>query len=344
MKSMMLTGIRKMEMKEVPEPQVVNPHDVKIRMKVAGVCGSDIHYYTHGRIGSQVVEYPFPVGHECAGTVIETGSGVTRVKPGDMVAIEPAMPCGECDQCLSGRPNTCRKLVFLGCPGQAEGCLKEFIVMPDSSCFRLKKNTNADQGAISEPLAIGVYSVVRAPSPLGRKIGILGFGPIGMSVFLAAKAGGAEKIYVTDKIPERLKIAQSEGADADFNPLHQNVEKEILGVENQGLDIVFECCGQQDAFDQGLNILKPGGTLMVVGIPELDRWSMGVDLTRRRELTVRFVRRQAECTEAALSMMEENIIDVGRMVTHRFAFENTKEAFDLVAAYAGGVMKAMIDF
>jgi L-iditol 2-dehydrogenase len=187
MKAMMLTGIRQMEMSEVPEPQITNPGQVRIKMLAVGICGSDIHYYTDGKIGTQVVEYPFIVGHEGSGIVTEVGKKVNRVKPGDIVAIDPAMPCHECDQCLSGRQHTCRKLKFLGCPGQAEGCLSEYIVMPEESCFPLKGNLTADQGAISEPLSIGVYSVRKSGGVKNLKTGILGFGPIGMSVMLAAK-------------------------------------------------------------------------------------------------------------------------------------------------------------
>jgi L-iditol 2-dehydrogenase len=344
MKSMMLTGIRQMEMAEVPEPEIINPRDVKIRMLVVGVCGSDIHYYTHGRIGSQVVKYPFPVGHEGAGVVVGTGKSVRRVKPGDVIAIDPAMPCGGCDQCLSGRPNTCRKLLFLGCPDQAEGCLKEYIVMPEGSCFPLTGTLTADHGVISEPLAIGVYSVERSVNLNGKRIGILGFGPVGMSVMLAARAQGAERIYITDKIDERLTIARKEGAFSVYNPLKEDIVSNILEAEQFGLDVVFECCGQQETFDQGIDILKPGSTMMVVGIPEFDRWMMSVDKTRRREITVRFVRRQAECTAKALAMMGSGQIDVSNMITHRFPFSKTKKAFDLVAAYGDGVMKAVIDF
>jgi L-iditol 2-dehydrogenase len=344
MKSMMLTGIRQMTMVDVPDPVIVSPGDVKIKMMVVGVCGSDIHYYTDGKIGSQIVKYPFPVGHEGAGIVVETGPAVTSVRPGDIIAIDPAMPCGECDQCLSGRPNTCRKLRFLGCPGQADGCLKEFIIMPEGSCFPLTGKLTADHGVISEPLAIGVYSVDRSINLKRKSVGILGFGPVGMSVMLAAKAQGAEKIYVTDKIDARLAIAQKEGAVSVYNPLQEDIVKKIFNAESFGLDVVFECCGQQDAFDQGIDLLKPGSNLMVVGIPEFDRWMMSVDKTRRKEITVRFVRRQAECTSKALDMMNKGKADISNMITHRFPFSKTQEAFDLVASYGDGVMKAMIDF
>jgi L-iditol 2-dehydrogenase len=344
MKAMMLTGIRKMEMKDVPEPVLKDPNDVKIRMLVLGICGSDIHYYTKGRIGSQIVKYPFTVGHECAGIVVETGPDVTRVRKGDIIAVEPAMWCGVCDQCLSGRHHTCRKLKFLGCPGQAEGSLSEFIVIPEDSCFPLPGHLTPDHGAISEPLAIGVYSVKKAGEIKDSKIGILGFGPIGMSVMLAAKAQEAGKIYITDKIDERLAIASKEKATWTSNPLKVKITEIIKEKEPLGLDIVFECCGQQEAVDQAIDILKPGGRLIIVGIPEFERWSLSVDNTRRREISIQFIRRQVDCVESALEMMNNGRIDVSNMVTHRFPFSKTRKGFDLVAGYSDGVMKAMIDF
>jgi len=284
------------------------------------------------------------VGHEGAGIVVETGKDVKRVKPGDAIAIEPAMPCWECDQCLSGRHHTCRRLRFLGCPGQAEGCLMEYIVMPEESCFPLSGRLTSDHGAISEPLAIGVYAVKKSGGVKGLDIGILGYGPIGMSVMLAAKADGAGSFTVTDKIQPRLAIALKEGATSLFNPLEEDFTAMLKQHHPFGLDVVFECCGQQEAFDQAVEILKPGGRLVVVGIPEFDRWSMNVELTRRKEISLQFIRRQVDCVETALTQMENGQIDVSNMVTHRFPLSATKEAFDLVAAYSDGVMKAMIDF
>jgi len=344
MKAMMLTGIRQMEMKEISRPAIVRPSDVLIKMSVVGVCGSDIHYYTQGQIGSQVVEYPFTVGHEGAGIVIETGSDVERVRPGDAIAIEPAMPCWECDQCLAGRHHTCRKLRFLGCPGQAEGCLMEYIVMPEDSCFPLYGGLHADHGSISEPLAIGVYAVKKSGGVKGLDVGILGFGPIGMSVLLAAKAEGAKSFTVTDKIQPRLALALKEGATAIFNPVKEDFVSMLTEHHPLGLDVVFECCGQQEAFDQAIDVLKPGGRLVVVGIPEFDEWSMNVERTRRKEISLQFIRRQVDCVETALDLMESGKINIANMVTHRFPFSGTKEAFDLVAEYGDGVMKVMIDF
>jgi len=343
MKAMMLTGIRQMEMREVPEPVIEDQGDVLIRMSVVGVCGSDIHYYTKGKIGSQVVNYPFTVGHEGAGVVVETGSSVKRVKPGDVVAIEPAISCHECDQCLAGRPHTCRKLRFLGCPGQAEGCLSEFIVMPEECCYPLPAGLNADHGSLSEPLSIGIYSLTHAGDLKYSRIAILGFGPIGLSVYLAAMADGAHNIFVTDKIDERLKIADREGAAYTGNPLRDKITEQIKSKVPPGLDIVFECCGQQEALDQAVQMLKPGGRLIIVGIPETEKWTLSVDDTRRKEISVFFVRREVDCVEKALDLIKSGKINSDNMITHRFPFKKTREAFDLVAAYRDGVMKAMID-
>ncbi len=341
---MKLTGIRQMEMMDVPTPSILKDRDVLIRMKTLGVCGSDIHYYVSGKIGSQVVEYPFAVGHEGAGQVEAVGKGVSMVKPGDRVAIEPAMPCWECDQCKAGRSHTCRNLRFLGCPGQAEGSLSEYIVMPETSCFKIPEQMTYDQAAISEPLAIGVYAVKQSIPMQGANVGILGFGPIGMSVLLPALAQGASEVFVSDKIDERLIIARDNGARLTVNADSEDVVDKIKKEVPELLDVVFECCGQQEAIDQALELLKPGGKLMIIGIPEFENWSLPADISRRKELCVQNVRRQNEAVQPALDMMATGEIAVDAMVTHRFEFKDSREAFDLVAGYKDGVMKAMIDF
>jgi L-iditol 2-dehydrogenase len=344
MKKSVLTGINKIAIIDAPVPEIRNGSDVLIRMVVVGVCGSDIHYYKTGRIGSQVVEYPFTVGHEGAGIVEAVGKNVKLVKPGDRVAIEPAVSCGECDQCKAGRPHTCRNLLFLGCPGQIEGNLAEFIVMPEKQCLKLKSNQSIDDGAISEPLAIGLYAVKQASLSGNETMGILGFGPIGMSVFQMAQARGSEKIFVSEKIDERGTMAAELGARWVGNPLKEDIAESISEKEPMLLDVVFECCGKQDAMDTALEILKPGGKLMVVGIPEFDRWSFMADVARRKEISIIHIRRQNNCAEETLEMLSDGQIDGSAMITHRFGFEDIDKAFDLVANYRDGVMKAMIDF
>ena len=216
--------------------------------------------------------------------------------------------------------------------------------MPEKNCFPLTGKLTPDHGAISEPLAIGVYAEKKSGGVKGLNIGIFGFGPIGMSVMLASKAQGVDNIYVTDIIDERLVIAGKVGAKLAGNPSKENIVAKIIHDEPLGLDLAFECCGKQEAFDQAIELLKPGGKLIVVGIPEFERWSMNVETTRRREISFQFIRRQVDCVEETLEMLKNGSIKIDNMVTHRFPFEKTKEAFDLVAGYRDGVMKAMIDF
>jgi len=342
MKTVVLTGIRGMELRDAEMPKIQAKTDVLLKVGVVGVCGSDVHYYTTGRIGSQIVKYPFRVGHEFAATVHETGSLVTMIRPGDRVAVDPAMSCGECDQCRSGRRHTCRRLRFLGCPGQAEGCLAEYVVMPEACCFPLGRSMSLEQGALAEPLSIGLYATRLAGVLPAWKIAVLGTGPIGLSVILCAKALGVEKIYATDRIQARLDAARRAGAIWTGNPEKEDVRGAIADAEPLLLDAVFECCGQQEALDQAVELLKPGGRLAIVGIPETDRVSFSIDLLRRKEISIQNVRRQNECFQEAINLIESGKVKPDFMVTHRFRLEHAKEAFDLVASYGDGVVKAMI--
>ena len=342
MKSIVLTGLSRIEISDRPVPEIENPGDVLIRMRSVGVCGSDIHYYRNGRIGSQVVQFPFVLGHEGAGVIEKTGSGVTALKPGDRVAIDPAMPCHNCDQCRDGRPHTCRNLRFLGCPGQAEGCLSEYIVMPASSCIVLPENVTMDQGALSEPLSIGLYTVRSAGDIKGKSVGILGSGPIGLSVLQSAIAVGAGEVYVTDKIDERLAVASGMGAAWAGNIDTTDVVRDILERKPEQLSVVFECCGQQEAADQAVQLLKPGGTLIIIGIPEFERWTFGSDDMRRKEISIRNIRRQNESINDTIQMIASGIIQPDTMQTHNFTLDETAEAFEVVSGYRDGVIKAMI--
>jgi L-iditol 2-dehydrogenase len=343
MKTAFLTGLRQMEIREEPKPAIRESQDVLIRVDVVGVCGSDVHYYTTGRIGSQVVQYPDSTGHECAGTVVEIGAEVKTLRVGDRVAVDPAMPCGKCDQCLAGRSHTCRKLRFLGCPGQAPGALSEYLVMPASSCFKIPDKMSLVQAALCEPLSIGLYAVRRAEMIDGTKVGILGSGPIGLSVLLGIQAmHKINIIYVTDLIDKRAAMAKHMGAKWTGIASQEKVVETIMKHEPLGLDYVFECAGQQETMDQAIEMLKPGGTLLMIGIPEVSRVSFNIDLMRRKEIRIQNIRRQNECVEPTIDLVGSGKMNADAMVTHHFPLERTKEAFDLVAGYQDGVVKAMI--
>jgi L-iditol 2-dehydrogenase len=342
MKAALLTGIRQFETRQVPDPEIINDVDVLIRIKTVGVCGSDIHYYNSGRIGSQIVQFPFIIGHEAAGIVEKTGKKVTRVKPGQRIAIDPAVSCGRCDQCKSGRENTCRELLFLGCPRQLEGCLCEYIVHPEKCCFQIKDNMTFEQATLSEPLAIGLYSVERSMLPANASVAILGVGPIGMSVFHVSRTKNVGSVFSTDKIEERLAFSRKLNPRWSGNPDRTDIVKDISSIEPLLLDVVYECSGDEQAIAQAVQLLKPGGTLVLVGITETDEISFPPHELRRKEITIINIRRQVHCTQKAIDMLDRGQINMDSMVTHRFPLEETKEAFDLVANYRDGVMKAVI--
>ncbi len=343
MKAIRLIGLKQMSMFEIPIPKFKTDSDVIIKMTHVGVCGSDVHYFTNGKIGKQIVEFPFTVGHEGSGIVESVGSKVTRVKPGDRIAIDPAMPCGLCDQCQTGRSHTCRKLRFLGCPKQAEGCLSEYIVMPENSCFPIHENLTLEDASLSEPLCVGYYGVKLSQMKPGANIGILGAGPIGRSVLASLQTFAPGKIYITDKLDYRLSLAREAGADWVGNPDKTDIVSQVKLQQPNMLDIVFECCGKQEAIDQAISLLKPGGKLMIIGIPESTHYSFSVDEMRHKEICIQNVRRQNECLDECLKLLSEGKIKVGNWVTHRFPLKETKDAFNLVANYQDGVMKAMIE-
>jgi len=343
MKAAVLTGLGRMELRQVPEPRIEKDTDVLLKIERVGVCGSDVHYFETGRIGSQVVEYPFIVGHECAATVAAVGKAVKHVKVGDQVVVEPAVPCHDCDQCRRGRENTCFGLRFLGTPGQGGGCLSELLVMPEECCLPSGGNLTLEQGALCEPLAIGFYSVRQARLPSGADIAILGAGPIGLSCMLCAKAEGVRTCYMTEKIPERVQTALQGGATWVGNPLKQGVVAAVLERQPLGVDVAFECAGQQETIDQAVDLLRPGGKLILVGIPREDRISFAIDKIRRKEVTIVNIRRQNGCTQATMDLVSSGKVRADFMVTHRFPLDRIQEAFELVAGYRDGVVKAMIE-
>jgi len=342
MKTALLTGIRQLEIREVPEPKLAQPTDVILRIDAVGVCGSDMHFYKTGRIGSQVVEYPATIGHECAGTIVAAGKSVTEFSVGQRVAVDPLLPCGRCDQCLGGRPHTCRNQSFMGSPGQWPGALAEYLSMPASCCHSIPDSMSMAQAAMVEPFSIGLYAQRMTRMRPGAKVGILGSGPIGLCILLACRAASECTTYVTDLLDERLDLARRLGADWTGNPKRADIVVALAKSEPLGMDFVFECAGQQETLDQALQLLKPGGTLLIVGIPEFDRVSFDIHLLRRKELDIRNVRRQNGCMAPAIDMMATGAVNLDGLGTHCFPFAKTKDALDLVADYRDGVIKALV--
>jgi len=343
MRAAFLTGIRQMEILETEVPRLEGPQQVRVRVERVGVCGSDVHYYLHGRIGDQILQYPASLGHECAGTVVEVGPGTRRVKVGDPVAIDPAIVCGQCDQCRAGRTNTCRQLRFLGGPGEAPGAVREYLVLPEENCFPIPDGLTLDHAVLAEPLSIGLYAVRLGRLQAGEKAAIFGCGPIGLSVLVWAKLLAGCSVYATDLLDERLAAALRYGADWAGNARQEDAAAAILRQEPLGVDCVFECSGDAACLAEGIRLAKPGGRILWVGIPPEEQVPTPTHLARRKEICIQWVRRQRYCMEPVLEAMHQGRFDPLGWITHRYPLDRIVEAFELVAHYQDGVLKAVME-
>ena len=220
--------------------------------------------------------------------------------------------------------------------------MAERLVMPAQCCFPVAEGMTAVQTTLIEPFSIGVYAQRMARLQDGAKIGILGSGPIGLCVLKACRAAARTSIYSTDLVAERLAAARESGADWTGNPRLDDVVAAIDKSEPHGLDFVFECAGEQETLDQALELLKPGGTLLIVGIPETERVSFSIDLLRRKELRIENVRRQNHCMAPAIEMVARGLVNLDRLATHHFPLAEAQAAFDLAGSYRDGVIKAIV--
>ena len=342
MKAAFVTGRRRMEIREVPMPRIQRDDEVLLKVDVVGVCGSDVHVYKTGQIGGLAAELPWIVGHECAGTVSTVGSAVRNLAPGTRVAVDPLIACGRCDQCLSGRRHTCRNQKFLATPGQAPGSLTEYIVLPADCCYPIGDSTSFVQAALSEPLAVALHARNLARIRPGQSAAVLGCGPIGLCVLATLRQAKAGRLYATDLLDYRLEAARRMGADWTGSPRRLDVAGSIGRAEPEGVDFAFDCAGQQETVDGGLRLLRPGGTMMLVGISEDERITIEIHPARRHELTLRNVRRQNDCVREALDMVAAEKVNLGLLATHDFALADSQAAFEMVSDYRDGVIKAMI--
>ena len=301
-----LTGPRRLEIREEPEPVLEDGRDVLVRIERVGVCGSDVHYFSEGGIGADRLQYPASVGHECAGTVAEVGPEVTNIKPGDRVAIDPAIACGQCDQCRSGRVNTCRNLQFMGCPGEAPGAAAEYRVLPAANCLKVPEGLSLDLAVLAEPLSIGLHAVRLGEVYPAARVAVLGAGPIGLSVLICAKLGAPCTVYVTDLIDQRLETARNLDARLDGQPKRRGRGRVDHPARAVGTGHRVRVLGDPACIDQAARLLTPGGHAGSGGqSPPAARIDIDPHTMRRGELVLKNVRRQRGCMVPALRLIAE---------------------------------------
>ncbi|XP_002736836.2 sorbitol dehydrogenase-like [Saccoglossus kowalevskii] len=333
-------GVLTVKTTETPTPA---KHEVLIAVDSVGICGTDVHIWMTGNFGDKIVKAPLILGHEPSGVVAALGEGVTRLKVGDRVAIEPSILCRTCDYCKRGRYNLCTDLKFCGVP-PTNGTLVRYYCHPDDLCHKLPDHVSLEEGAMLETLAVGVYACERAGVTLGSKILIGGAGSIGLVTLLTAKAMGATDIVVTDIDQSRLECAKQLGADYTMVADSKDVRKFAKKIEHAlGCmpDIAIECCGAPSSVQTGIYATKPGGVVCLVGLGPDDA-TIPISNAITREINIRTISHYGHGYPTALSMVASGKIDVKPLVTHKFPLAKSLDAFEAAKKGENGTIRVMI--
>jgi L-iditol 2-dehydrogenase len=341
MRASRLHGIRDLRIEELPRP-VPGPGQVLLRVASVGVCGSDVHYYLHGRIGTQVVTGPIILGHEFSAWVAGLSPGVRDLSVGQLVAVDPGISCGHCEPCLQGHPNLCPHVRFCGTP-PVDGVFAEYTLMPAANCYPLPAEVGPVEGAMLEPLGIALYSVDLAHLRAGQTVAVLGAGPIGLLIAAVARAAGATTIHMTEPLPHRRQFALKYVADQALDPAATDVVAEIMRLTaGRGVDVAFEAAGASDTPEQAAAVARIGGKVILTGIPTDDTLLLNASTVRHKGLTLKVVRRMKHTYPRAIRLVQAGLVDLKQLASHNFPLERVADAFELVANYEDGVLRAII--
>lgn len=304
-------GAEDLRVVDVPTPQP-GPGEVLVRLGAAGICGSDMHYYFHGRNGSFVIREPLVAGHEASGVVAAVGAGVTRVKAGDRIAVNPSKPCGHCAGCREGRENLCSNMRFLGSASvfpHMHGTFREYFLMPDTNCVPVHTDVSLAEIAMSEPFSIALHSAHRAGNLLGKRVLITGSGTIGCMMTLAAKLAGASHVAITDVVDHPLEVAKQVGADLAVRTDRLPKDGRLSDLVGEP-DVAFEVSGAPSAMTACLETVRRGGIVVQVGTLPPDGFHLNANLIMARELDVRGSFRFGNVFEHSVRSIAERRVDV----------------------------------
>lgn len=330
---------RKALMKEKPEPGAIvkevdipklGPKDVLVRVKAAAICGTDIHIYNWNEWAAARVKPPMIFGHEFCGEVVDTGSAVTQVKPGDLVAGETHIPCGKCFQCRTGAQHICRDMAILGV--HTDGAFTDYAVIPEICAWRLPPGTDPEIGAIYEPFGVAAHGVLMH-NLAGSSVAVFGCGPIGLFAVGIARTAGASQVYAVDVVDFRLEMAKQMGATATFNPTREDVPAAILDqTKGAGVDYFIDLSGSPAAVKQGFTILRNGGAVSLIGLPSTE---VKLDLTRDiiyKEARVfgSTGRGMFDTWYKVTALLGNGQVNAARVITHRFRLSEFERAFEVL--------------
>ncbi len=339
MRAVLQHGIHDIRLEEMAPP-IPAPGEVLIRVHSVTICASDLHIYSEGNVGGVKWDRPFVPGHEAAG-IVEDANG-TDLAVGTPVVFDPAASCFNCDMCNEGLYHLCRNLKFLDLP-PVHGAMRELVTWPANRAFALPESLDMAVAPLIEPLCVAVHATELAPKLQGVDVLIAGCGAVGLFVLQMAKLRGAARVIVTDPIQARLATATELGADIAIEVGQRPPVVEVLAAtRGRGVDVAFEAAGPQEALAQCLGAVRPAGEVLIIGIPSTDEYRLTSSDLRRREITLRFVRRQNENYPEAIELVREGSIRLEPILTHRFPIERAREAFSLAERKEDGAIRVAV--
>ncbi len=314
-----------------------------VRVRAVGICGSDLQYYAQGRIGDQSLPPGHILGHEVAGVVEALGPGVDGPAPGSTVAVDPAIPCGQCRFCTTGNPNFCRRLRFFGSPPTA-GALREYLAHPAHLLVPLPSGMPFSVGATLEPLGVAIHAVDLGHLEVGDRVVVFGCGPIGLLIARVARLAGAGQVLAVEPLAHRRAAASRFGASGALDPAGATLVQELRErTGGEGADVIFEAAGSEEATARAVEVVRAGGTLVLLGYWRVDQIRFPGIQAMRKGLTLRFVRRMKDAFPRALDLVERGQVDLQGLISHQVPFAEVVEAFRRAEARGPGFFKTVVD-
>ncbi|KAI9842071.1 MAG: hypothetical protein M1837_007496 [Sclerophora amabilis] len=337
--SFVLSAPFKVSYEERPIPTLASEHDVLVHIRQTGICGSDVHFYVDGAIGSFVVKDPMVLGHESAGVISQVGSAVTSLKPGDRVALEPGVPCRRCVRCKDGKYNLCADMAFAATPPY-HGTLTKYYALPEDFCYKLPENLSLEEGALIEPLSVAVHILKQAGVVPGNNVVVFGAGPVGLLCAAVAKAYGASKIIAVDIVSERLAFAAKYAATGTFEPSPTSAPESAARLREEhglvdGADVVIDASGAEPSIQTAIHVLRMGGTYVQGGMGKPDI-TFPIMAMCTKELNAKGSFRYASGDyQLAVDLVASGKISVKELVTSKVKFGEAEQAFKDVKAGKG---------
>ncbi len=329
-------------MVEAPLPEGPRAGELLLRMRAVGLCGSDLHWWAEGRIHSTPARYPQILGHEPVGEVLAVGAGVVNFRAGDLVSVEPSLTCGHCEFCIAGRHNLCVHARFQGGP-EAPGFLRDYAVIPAHNADRVPAGLSVHQATLIEPLAVWVHVYELEPVRLGDTVAVLGAGSIGLLGIAMAKQAGAEMVLACDRVPHRLELARRMGADEAALAGERDFRELVMDrTRGRGVDVVFDAAGAPETIALGLHCVRPGGSFVLIGIPEPLEFAVDLHAALAKELRIQAIRRSNHKGAQAAALLASGRIST-ELITHRLPLERAQEGFEMLHSYSGGIGKLVFD-